>query len=405
MPVFTYRVRDRQGQLVAGTLEADNQRGVIDSLDRAGYSVVEISLQREIKLSLASLFERFERLEKREVILFTRQLSTLLRTGTSLSPSLSTICEQTTNKKFKAILEDVRHSVQSGMSFSQSLSRHPKVFSDLFISMVEVGEAGGMLDDVLERLAILGAQEQEVYSRITSALVYPVVLVFVAFIVVSFLIIGVLPKFVMVFQASGIKLPLPTQVILGISWILRKFWLVISIAIGLGLLWFKNYTRREEGRFIFHSWLLKIPIFGKIYSKIQVSRFSRLLSTLIASGIPILEALIVVEKTITNAVIRRAIQNIRVAISEGSSLVDPFKKSGLFSPMIIQMVSTGEKTGKLDQMLTEIATYYDPEIEYSIKNLTALLEPVMLLTMGIMVAFIALSVLLPIFNLIKAFRG
>ncbi len=405
MPTYAYKVRDRQGELVTGALEAADEKSIVTRLDRLGYSIIEINEQGRSAVSRGSILERFKRLERREVILFTRQFATLLKTGTPISTSLTTVCAQTTNKRFRTILEDLTQSVNSGVSFSDALSKHPKVFSELFISMVKVGEAGGMLDTVLDRVAALGTQELEMQSRINSALIYPIVLVIVAFLVVNFLMVGVLPKFVSVFRASGADLPIPTQIVLGISWILRKFWLMILIVLGIVFMSFRSYISKEAGRYKFHSWLLKIPIFGELYNKVQVSRFARVLSTLIASGIPLLQGLIVVEKLITNVVIRKAIENIRIAIAQGNPLVSQFKTSGIFSPMVVQMISTGEKSGKLDQMLEDIASFYDPEIEYTIKNLTALLEPFMLLTMGIMVAFIALSVLLPIFNLIKVFRG
>ncbi len=405
MPRYSYKARNKAGELVKGELEAQNETSVAASLDHLGYSVVSITLGEAARSPLDRIFERFQRVEKQEIIIFTRQLATLLRTGMALSPSLATICEQTVNKKLKTILEDVQRSVEAGSSFSQALSRHPRVFSNLFVSMVEVGETGGILDKVLNRLALLGNQELETYSRIKSALIYPVVLVAIAFLVVNFLVIGVLPKFVMVFRASQASLPLPTQIVLGISWILRRLWPVILIGFILGGWWFRNYTRRPEGQFRFHSWLLKVPIFGPLYAKVQISRFARTLSVLTSSGIPILQGLVVVERTITNVVIRAIIQNIRASITEGRPLVEQFKASGFFSPMVVQMISTGEKTGKLDQMLEEISAFYEPEVEYTIKNLTALLEPFMLLVMGIMVAFIALSVLLPIFNLMRVFRA
>ncbi len=405
MPLYNYRARDRAGELISGALEGVDERAVAASLDKLGYSVVEITAQKTGGISLASILERYKRIEKQEIIIFTRQLATLIRTGMGLSPSLTTICEQTVNKKFREILEDVRQSVQGGSSFSEALSKYPRVFPELFVSMVEVGETGGMLDKVLDRLANLGTQELETYSRVKSALIYPIVLVAIAFLVVNFLVIGVLPKFVEVFRASQAKLPLPTQIVLALSWMLRKLYLPIFAGIGLLGFWFRNYIRRPEGMFKFHAWVLGIPIFGKLYAKIQISRFARTLSALTSSGIPLLQGLVAVEKTISNVVIRRIIQNIRTSITEGRPLVEPFKASGFFSPMVVQMISTGEKTGQLDQMLDEVASFYEPEIEYTIKNLTALLEPFMLLVMGLMVAFIALSVLLPIFNLIRVFRA
>ncbi len=405
MGLYSYRARDRAGELTSGELEGEDEAQIVASLDKLGYSVIEIKTNQSSSLSLSTFFERFKRIEKQEVIIFSRQLATLLRTGMPLSPSLTTLCEQTANKKLKAILEDVQQSVSGGASFSQALSKYLQVFPELFISMVEVGEAAGILDKTLDRLATLGMQELETNSRIRSALVYPVILVLISFVVVNFLVVGVLPKFVMVFRASQAKLPFITQVVLSLSWILRKLWFFIIAGFAALAFWFKNYIRKPEGKFKFHTWILKLPIFGSLYTKVQVSRFSRMLSALTSSGVPLLQALMVVEKTLTNVVIRRSIQNIRTAITEGRSLVEPFKASGFFSPMVVQMISTGEKTGKLDQMLEEVSAFYDPEIEYTVKNLTSLLEPFMLLAMGVMVAFIALSVLLPIFNLIKVFRG
>jgi len=405
MPTYNYKARDRFGELSSGTLDCKDEAELVDNLDKLGYSVISVSSPDSKNFSLTGFFEQFQQIKKQEVIIFTRQLATLLRTGMALSPSLTTLCEQTVNKKFKQVLETVRESVQGGLSLSESLAKYPQVFPELFVSMVEVGETGGMLDKSLDRLAILGIQEMETQSRVKSALMYPIVLVVIAFLVVNFLIIGVLPKFVMVFKASQASLPLITKIVLGFSWSMRKLWLPILVALGLFGLWFKNYIKKPEGKFKFHSWLLKLPIFGPLYMKIQVSRFARTLSVLTSSGIPILQALMVVEKTLSNAVIRRAIQNIRNSITQGRPLLEQFKASGFFSPMVLQMISTGEKTGHLDQMLEEISSFYDPEIEYTVKNLTAILEPFMLLAMGLMVAFIALSVLLPIFNLIKVFRG
>jgi len=285
------------------------------------------------------------------------------------------------------------------------LAKYPKVFSELFVSMIRVGETGGIMDRVLERLALLSTQEMEIYSRIQSAMTYPIVLVVMAFLIMNFILIGVLPKFVVVFKSSGAALPLPTQIVLGMSFILRRFWPLILLASAALVYYFRRYIRTERGRYQYHQWLMRVPIFGELYTKIQVARFTRTLSTLTGSGVPILHALLVVEKTITNVVIQRAIQNIRTALTAGSSLVEPFKASGIFSPMVTQMIAIGEKSGKIDTMLEDIAKFYEPEIENTIKNLTSLLEPFMLLAMGLMVAFIALSVLLPIFNLMKVFRG
>ncbi|MCD6093552.1 MAG: type II secretion system F family protein [Candidatus Omnitrophica bacterium] len=405
MPTFTYKARDSFGELISGAIEGDNKKAVAKSLNRLGYSVIQISLQKSLQPILTDFIKGFRPISKQEITVFTRQLATLSRSGMAISPALSIACEQTTNPKFRLILGDVVNHVQGGMSLSEALSKYPEVFSDLFVNMVKVGETGGILDKVLDRLVTLSTQELERNTRIRSALIYPIVLVAVAFLVVNFLLIGVLPKFVAVFRASQARLPLPTQLILSFSWILRHLWLPLLIGVGCLAVWFKRYIKQPAGRYRFDSKVLKLPLFGKLYTKIMISRFTGVLSALIASGVPLLQALGVVEKTITNMVIRRIVQNIRTSITEGQSLAGAFKTSGFFPPMVVQMISVGEKTGKLDEMLRDISSFYDPEIEYTIRNLTTLLEPFMLLAMGAMVAFIALSVLLPIFNLIKVFRG
>ena len=404
MTAFTYRAKNQKGDLVAGTLDMESEAGVSANLDRLGYTVLEIQAAAARLPTMAGFAERFQGLKKQEVIIFNRQLATLIRSGMPLLPALSTICEQTTNKKFKVILEDVRLNVQSGSSLSDALAKYPRVFSELFVSMVRVGETGGLMDEVLDRLATLGTQEMEIYSRVMSAMTYPIVLVIMSFLIVNFILVGVLPKFVMVFKASDAVLPLPTVIVLTASWILQKYWYLLLAASAIAFACVRQAIRAGQGKENFHRALLKVPLFGELYTKIQVSRFCRTLSTLTGSGVPILQALTVVEKTLTNVVIQKAVRDIRLAISSGSSLVEPFKASGIFSPMVVQMVAIGEKSGKIDKMLEEVSKFYDPEVEYTIKNLTSLLEPFMLLAMGLMVAFIALSVLLPIFNLMKVFR-
>ncbi|MFH1797725.1 MAG: type II secretion system F family protein [Candidatus Omnitrophota bacterium] len=406
MAQYSYRARDDRGELITGTMESESESALTVRLGEMGYSVIDIRSKENGNFSITAVLDRFQNFRKRDIILFTRQIAILLHSGTPLSEALSAVSEQTTNKKLKLIIEGVRQDVQKGENFSSALSKHPEAFSELFVCMVQVGEAGGLLDTILDRVALLGTQEMETQSRIASALVYPVVLVVVAFVVINFLVIGVLPKFVMVFSASGAQLPIPTKIVLGLGWTVRKLWIPIACAgTFISILFKKRLSSDKQFRIKFHAKLLKVPVFGPLYAKIQIARFARVSSALISSGIPILQTLEVVEKIITNFAIRRAIGDIKSAIAQGHSLVAPFKSSGLFSPMVIQMISTGEKSGNIDRMLGEIAGFYEPEVEYTIKNLTSLLEPFMLLTMGLMVGFIALSVLLPIFNLIKVFRG
>ena len=404
MPAYTYRARDRQGELLSATIEAENELSAAISLRALGYSVIAIEKEAQIKARFSDFWQRIRKTHHYELIFFSRQLSSLLKSGIAITVALSSIVEQTKNKLLKETLSAVLKDIQAGTSFSEALAKHPDIFSDLFVSMVKVGETAGMLDEVLDRVAQLSMQEMEVKTRIKSAMTYPIILVTVAIIIVSFLLINIIPKFVVVFETYEAKLPLATQILLGVSFLLRRLYFLFIAAVGIFIFWFRKYIRTEKGRYKVDFYLLRLPFFGQLYLKLIVARFSRTLGALVKSGVPILEALHVTEKTVRNSVISRVIDNIHSAISEGQPLAEPFKASGVFPATVIQMVSLGEKSGKLNQMLIEVAQFYDREVDYTIKNITTALEPLLLLGMGLMVAFIALSVLLPIFNLIKVFR-
>ncbi|MFA4909224.1 MAG: type II secretion system F family protein [Candidatus Omnitrophota bacterium] len=347
---------------------------------------------------------RIKRISRQELLIFTRQLSTLIATGAPLITSIQNVADQAQNPRFKQILGSIVSSLESGVSFSESLAQYPDIFGDLYVSLIKVGEAGGLLDKVLARLAELSVQEIDLRSRITSALVYPAVLASVAFIIVNFVLVAVLPKFTAIFEASSAKLPLPTRALLGLSYLARNYWWLMALAAVFILNALRNYYRTPDGRRYFDSLFLRLPLFGPLTLKVMVSRLARSIAALTKSGVPVLEALTVVETTVSNVVLQNMIKDTRAAISSGQSLTEPFKASGLFPPMVIQLINTGERTGRLDKMFDQIADFYEPEIEFTIRNLTSLLEPIMLLVMGTVVVFIALSVLLPIFNLISVIK-
>jgi len=404
MPTYTYKARDRQGELLTATTEAEDELSAAMSLRSLGYSVISIQKETQLEANLTDFWQKIRKTHQYELIFFSRQLSSLLKSGIAITVALSSIAEQTKNKLLKETINAVLKDIQAGISFSEALAKHPDIFSDLFVSMIKVGETTGILEEVLERLTQLNMQELEVKARIKSAMTYPLILVTVAIIIVSFLLINIIPKFVVVFETYEAKLPLATQILLGISFLLRRLWLLVIAAVAIFIFWFRRYIKTEKGRYKFDFYLLRLPFFGQLYLKLIVARFSRTLGALVKSGVSILEALSVTEKTVGNSVISRVIDNIRSAITEGQSLTEPFKASGVFPATVIQMVSLGEKSGKLDQMLIEVANFYDREVDYTVRNITTALEPLLLLAMGAMVAFIALSVLLPIFNLVKVFR-
>lgn len=405
MPKYVYRARDKSGELMTGATEGGNEYEVAAGLRDLGYSVVEIAEQAGVG-GFSEFFSRaISRISRQETIVFTRQLATLLRTGNTLTSSLDNVAEQIRNPKFREIIRQITHDVQGGMSLSKAVAKHPRVFDNFFVSMVKIGETGGLLDDVLERLAFLGAQELEIRSRIQASLVYPVMLLLLSLAVVTFVLVAVLPNFVAIFEASQAKLPVPTRIILGLSWALRNFWHLALGAVALLAFWLRWYISTPEGKFRVDGYVLGSPLFGELYLKVMISRFSRAMAALTKTGVPFHEGLAVVENTITNAVLRRTFEDIRERINVGQSITEAFRSSGIFPPMVIQLISSGERSGHLDEMFSEVASFYEPEVEYTLRNFTSLLEPFMLLVMGAIVGFIALSVLLPIFNLIKVIKS
>ena len=402
MPKYSYRARDKSGQLVTGTMENGSEYEVAANLRDLGYSVIGITAQAGLQEYAGNLGQFFSRISRQEIIVFTRQLATLLRTGNTLTSSLDSVAEQVRNPKLKEVIREIMRDVQGGMSLSRAVTKHPKVFDSFFVSMVKIGETGGLLDEVLERLASLGAQELEIRSRVQAALIYPIVLISLSLLVVSFILIAVLPNFVAIFEASQAKLPTPTRVILALSSGLRSYWYIGVGAVGF---WLKNYASTAEGRYRIDGYLLKLPLFGDLYLKVMVSRFSRAMAALTKTGVPFHEGLAVVETSINNSVLRKIFEDIRERINVGQGVTEAFRSSGIFPPMVIQLMSSGEKSGHMDEMFSEVASFYEPEVEYTLRNLTSLLEPFLLLIMGSIVGFIALSVLLPIFNLIKIVKS
>ena len=313
-------------------------------------------------------------------------------------------CDWSSDVCSSDLILSVKEDVEGGASFNQALAKHPLVFSDLFVNMVKVGESAGILDEILDRLTHLGVREMELRTKIKAAFAYPTILVVLALAVIIFLLVAVLPKFIGMFEAQDIRLPLPTLILITISSFLRRFFVLITFGLVIGATFLLRYIKTDNGKYKLHSFILGLPIFGNLWLKILIARFAYTLAALTKSGIPILQALAVVEGTVGNVVIVHALQHVRSSLTEGQSLAEPFKASGIFPAMVVQMISAGEKTGKIDVMLEDIAEFYELETGYAVRNMTAMLEPALLLIMGFIVGFIALSVLLPIFNVVKAMQ-
>ena len=336
--------------------------------------------------------------------MFTRQLYTLQRAGLPMLMSLQAIQDQTESAVLKEVIRTVAQKIEGGASLSESLAQFPAVFSPIYVNMVRSGEVSGKLEHILERLATLGEHDEKIRLHIKSAMRYPLIVVITLIVGFISLILFVVPKFTSIFAKFGKALPLPTQMLLLIYNSIVHFWWLVLILGGLALFAFFHFVKTPRGRFLWDKFLLKVPVFGPMLQKISLSRFCRIMSTLLKSGVPILTILELVKGTSENSVIAAAIENIKVSVNDGKGMLAPMKASGLFPPVVTQMVYVGEETGKLDELLVHVADYYDSQVEYTINNLVAMIEPVLIIFLGSTVLFLALGIFMPMWSLMKLFK-
>jgi len=400
MPVYKYKARDKFGRAINGVMEASGYEMAANHLDGLGYIPVSIKEKKKNIIPLDFL-QGVRGVSLEDLILFSRQLSTMVSAGIPLLRSLDALSEQTENKRMKDVIDTIRNDIQGGSSLSDALSRHPKIFSALYVSMIHAGETAGTLDEILDRLAAITEHEKDTRARIKAATRYPKIVVTsisVAFIVlVSF----VVPRFAAMFSRFGATLPLPTRIMIGISHVFRDYWFVMIIVASLIALGFRWYTNTKSGRLGWDGLMLRIPIFGLLFLKITMSRFTQILGMLIRSGVPILDTLKIASATVGNTVISQEVEKLRESVREGGSLSQQLRQSGVFPPMVVQMISAGEEAGKLDEMLAKVSQYYELEAEYTIKNLSTLIEPVLIITIGGMVLFLALGIFLPMWDMAR----
>ena len=340
------------------------------------------------------------KVKDKDLTVFTRQIATMINAGLPLVQSLEVLASQQPNKQFKRILTKIREDVEGGSTFAASIKRHPAVFTSLYMSMVEAGEAGGFLDTVLNRLAGYIEKSMALRRKVKGAMIYPATIITVAVAVVIFLLIFVIPTFKSLFEGFGAALPLPTRIVLEVSRLVKTHLLA-----GLGTLvgavfGLRFYYRTEKGKKIIDSLLLRLPIIGQLIRKVSVAKFTRTLGTLVSSGVPILDGLNITARVAGNKVVEEAILKTRSSIAEGKTIADPLGASGIFPPMVVQMISVGEQTGALDSMLAKIADFYDAEVDQAVTNLTTLLEPIMIVFLGVVVGGIIIAMYLPIFKLV-----
>lgn len=400
---YDYRARDNTGKAVRGVMEALTQEDVAAKLHRMGYIPVTIT-EVFAGLKLERLEWKFRRIRTSDVVMFNVQLANMLSAGLSITSSLDTLQRQNGNKRLGDIIGRVSRSIESGESFSQALAEHPRVFSSLLVSMVKTAEAGGGLDKVLSKYAEFVEAQADLQRKIKEALYYPVILIVAAVGVIVFIATTLIPKFVEIFTRADISLPLPTIILYGLGTAIRQFWYVIILAGGAVAVGLKRYVRTETGRLNYDRVSLKLPVIGPIVRKICISRFARTLSTLLGSGVPILESLTIVSTVVNNHVLGRVIRQICLSVEKGEKLGESLKVSDEFPPDTVQMIAVGEESGNLVGMLNKISDFYDRAIGYSVRKLVASLEPLLLVVMGIVVALTMASVLLPMFDMVKTLR-
>src|SRR6266550_7338294 len=395
MGTFTYTARSFSGDLKSATLEAASRDDVIAQLRRQRLSVVKIDEAVQKKARRGSI-------KMRDVVIFTRQFSTMINAGLPLVQALTILADQTDNKALSEITRKVVFDVESGHTVADALAKHPKAFTALYVNMVSAGEAGGILDTILMRLATFLEKNDKLVRKVKGAMIYPSVIMAVAGIAVVTLLIFVIPVFAGMFASSGMALPLPTRIVLGASDFLKHYWWVIGAAMIVGGYSLNKYYASSNGKLVIDRLMLKVPVLGDVLRKSAVSRFTRTLGTLISSGVSILEGLEITAKTAGNRVIQDAIMQSRSSIAGGDTIAQPLQKSKVFPPMVISMIAVGEQTGGLDEMLSKIADFYDEEVDAAVSNLLSLLEPIMIVFLGVVVGGMVVAMYLPIFDMINA---
>lgn len=403
MATFKYSARDASGRVVAGAIDAETEVMVIGKLQEMGFFVTSLERAAQ-RVDLRAGLRRLRRVGMRELTVFSRQFATMVNAGLSMVRTLSILEQQTESHKLRGIVAEVRKDVEEGMTLSDSFGKHPETFSSLVVNMVRAGEVGGVLDDVLNRLAFFFEKDLALRQKVRAAVTYPAAIFIFAIGVIFFLVFFILPQFIGFFEGMDLVLPLPTRVLIWFTKTLTGFWYVFLGFLLLGLYGLRMYISTTVGRLRFDRFKLRVPVFGSLVRKVIISRFTRTLGTLITSGVPIMQALEVVARAVENKVVSQAIENVRSSIREGESIALPMQASGLFPPMVVQMTSVGEETGTLDTMLQKVADFYDAEVETTLAQMTSILEPLLIMFLGFVVGFIVLSFYMPLYQLITGVK-
>jgi type IV pilus assembly protein PilC len=395
MPIFTYTARATNGDLKTATIEAASRDAVIAQLRKMRLAVVKIDENAQKSTKKGSI-------KIRDIVVFTRQFSTMVNAGLPLVQALDILAKQTENKTLSSVTRQVMFDVESGYTLADSMAKHPRAFTSLYTNMVAAGEAGGILDVILNRLATFLEKNDKLIRKVKGAMIYPSSILGVAVGAIAILLIFVIPTFEDMFASVGVPLPFATRVVIGMSQGLQSYWWAIILAAVGAVILLKRYYASPNGKLAIDRMLLKMPVLGDVLRKSSVSRFTRTLGTLVASGVSILEGLEITARTAGNRVVQDAIMASRASIAGGETIAAPLAKSGVFPPMVISMISVGESTGGLDEMLSKIADFYDDEVDAAVGGLLSLLEPMMIVFLGIGVGGMIMAMYLPIFDMVNA---
>jgi type IV pilus assembly protein PilC len=399
VPTFKYKVMNHKGGRIEGTFNANSKNEVLAMIEKNNYYPIEIKeiLQREQK----DLFESFEKVKTKDLYIFCRQFHTMVNAGANIANVLDVLRNQTANKKLKRTLNEAHDDVQKGISLSEALGKHKDVFPDLLINMVNTGEVSGNLDVIMSRMATHFEKENKINNQLKSAMVYPMVLAGLSVVVVIFLLTFIMPTFAGMFEGSGVPLPAPTKIVMGVSKFIRTKWYILLLVIGGGVYAMKTYAKTPAGRLSIDALKLKLPIIKDTTEKAIVSRFTRTLSTVIASGVTLVQALEVVQKVVGNKVAEKSIDVIKEKVLKGVSLGQALGEATMFPMMLHSMIKIGEESGSLDDILDKTANFYDEELEAGLKRLTTMIEPLMIIVMGVVIGFIVIAMMMPMFDMSK----
>ncbi len=400
MATFVYEAVDASGKSVNGRVEADNEQLLLTKLHEQQFHVVAIKETGASSRSVSGA--RTGAVKLQSLVIFSRQFATMIDAGISIVKCLDILEGQCKDEALRAIVGQVRRDVKDGLSLTDAIIKHPKCFTKLYVNMIKAAEIGGILDKILDRLSGFLEKEMEINQKVKSAMMYPCIVLCFAMVIVVALFIFVLPRFKDIFSSMQIELPPTTEALFAISDFLIQFWYLFIAMIFGAVIGYKKYASTEKGRYMIDKYKLRIPIFGELSLKISVSRFARTFGTLISSGVPMMRSLEIIGETSGNAVIAQAIGNARNAIREGARISVPLAQCGLFPTMVTHMIDVGEETGRLSEMLVKVADFYDNEVDAMIKGLTSLIEPLLIVFMGVLVGFIAISIMSPIFKLVSS---